>query len=151
LVEDNNLKISETQFKIAIVSSLPPSWDTFTRPYISVSKGDNLDPKLQATSQELIGVLKEESVRRLRRAEKHDKKDIVCQASTSKPLESRLRDADCCGQCGGHNHKTVDCRFLGQNKCGTCGRFGHKTEDCYSKKAKEKKRKNEGDKKVKGL
>jgi hypothetical protein len=64
LVDDDNFKIPEVQFKIAIVSSLPPSWDNFTRPYISIRKGDSSDPKLMATSQELIGVLKEEYVRR---------------------------------------------------------------------------------------
>lgn len=60
LVDDSSFKIPEVQFKIAIVSSLPPSWDNFTRPYISIRKGDSTDPKLLATSQELFGVLKEE-------------------------------------------------------------------------------------------
>ena len=64
LVDDNSFKIPEVQFKIAIMSSLPPSWDNFTWPYISIRKGDSSDPKLAATSQELIGVLKEEYVRR---------------------------------------------------------------------------------------
>ena len=62
LVDDDSFKIPEVQFKIAIMSSLPPSWDNFTRPYISIRKGDSSDPKLMATSQELIGVLKEEYV-----------------------------------------------------------------------------------------
>ncbi|KIL57928.1 hypothetical protein M378DRAFT_15927 [Amanita muscaria Koide BX008] len=40
-----------------------PSWDTFACPYISIHKGANAsNPKLHATSQELIGVLKEEYV-----------------------------------------------------------------------------------------
>ena len=64
LVDDNNFKIPEVQFKIAIVSSLSPSWDNFTQPYISIRKEDSSDPKLMATSQELIRVLKEEYVRR---------------------------------------------------------------------------------------
>jgi hypothetical protein len=62
LVDDSNFKILEVQFKIAIISFLPPSWDSFMRPYISIQKGDNSDPKIHATSQELIGVLKEENV-----------------------------------------------------------------------------------------
>ena len=62
LVDDDSFKIPEVQFKIAIVSSLPPSWENFTRPYISIRKGDSSDLKLMATSQELIGVLKEEYV-----------------------------------------------------------------------------------------
>ena len=63
LVDDDNFKIPEVQFKIAIVSSLPTSWDNFTQSYISIGKGDSSDPKLKVTSQELIGVLKEEYVR----------------------------------------------------------------------------------------
>ena len=35
------------------------------QPYISVQKGNMADPKTNATSQELIGVLKEENVRQL--------------------------------------------------------------------------------------
>jgi len=62
LVDDNNFKIPEVQFKITIISSLLPSWDNFMRPYISIQKGDNADPKVHATSQELIRVLKEEYV-----------------------------------------------------------------------------------------
>ena len=63
LVNDINFRIPEVQFKIAIISSLPTSWDNFTWLYISIQKGDNSDPKIHATSQELIGVLKEEYVR----------------------------------------------------------------------------------------
>lgn len=62
LVDDDHFKIPEVQFKIAIISSLPPSWDNFTWPYISIAMGNSADLKLQATFQELIGVLKEESV-----------------------------------------------------------------------------------------
>ena len=62
LVEDSSFKISEIQFKITIISSLPPSWDTFTSPYESVHKGDSTDPKLLVTSQELIRIPKEECI-----------------------------------------------------------------------------------------
>ena len=144
LVDDSNFKIPEVQFKIAIISSLPPSWDSFTRPYISIQKGDNSDPKIHATSQELIGVLKEENVRRLRRSGQLEKQETVHQTHAPKPsLSSRILDAERCGQCGLRNHKTKDCRFLGQPKCGICEKFGHKTEDCYSKKARELKHKRE--------
>jgi len=100
LVDDNNFKIPEVQFKIAIISSLPPSWDNFTRPYISIQKGDNIDPKVHATSQELIGVLKEENVRRLRRSGKLEHPATVHQTFAPKPsLASRLMDTERCGQC----------------------------------------------------
>jgi hypothetical protein len=144
LVDDENFKIQEVQFKIAIVSSLPPSWDNFTRPYISIRKGDSTDLKLMATSQELIGVLKEEYVRRQRRAGKAQKDELTHQATTTKPsLLGRMNDNARCGHCGLRNHETKNCKFLGQPKCGICDRFGHKTEECYSRKAKDLKRKRE--------
>jgi hypothetical protein len=140
LVDDSNFRIPEVQFKIAIISSLPTSWDSFTRPYISVQKGDTADPKTNATSQELIGVLKEENVRRLRRSGQLEKQETVHQACAPKPsLSSRIEDR--CSHCGSRNHKTNDCWFRGQPKCGICERFGHRTEDCYSKKVKGIKRK----------
>ena len=144
LVDDVNFKIPEVQFKIAIVSSLPPSWDNFVRPYISIRKGDSTDPKLMATSQELIGVLKEEYVRRQRRAGKLQRDEVTHQLSTGKPsLLGRMNNADRCPHCRLRNHKTEECKFLGQSKCGICNRFGHMTSDCYSRKAKDLKRKRE--------
>ena len=96
-------------------------------------------------------MLKEEYVRRQRRAGKHE----VHQTSLSQQtLKSRIKDAERCGQCGYRNHKTDECKYLGQNRCGTCNRFGHRTEDCFSKKAKALRRKgkfgdNKNDKKDK--
>ena len=66
-MDDINFKIPEMQFKMTITSSLPDSWDPFTRPYINLlDKGDNVDPKLKVSSQELIGIIKEEYVHRQR-------------------------------------------------------------------------------------
>ena len=157
LVDDDNFKIPEVQFKIAIISSLPPSWDNFTQPYISIQKGDTTDPKVHTTSQELIGVLKKEYAWHLWQAGKSIKQETVHQLATynkQKPsLTSRLADTNCgdqhlvdadrCSQCNMWSHKTTNCRFLGQSKCGFCNRFSHKTEDCYSKKAKDLKQKYE--------
>ena len=145
LVDDESFKIPEVQFKIAIVSSLPPSWDNFTHLYISIRKGDSSDPKPMATSQELIGVLKEEYVRRQRRAGKQSKDEVIHQTSSGKSsLLGRMNtNAERCGHCGYRNHETKDCKFLGQSKCGICNRFGHETEDCYSRKAKNLKQKRE--------
>jgi hypothetical protein len=107
LVDDDNFKIPEVQFKIAIVSSLPPSWDNFTRPYISIRKGDSTDPKLMATSQELIGVLKEEYKRRAGKAQKDE---LIHQTVPNKPaLLGRMSDSARCDHCGYRNHETKDC------------------------------------------
>ena len=136
LVNDSNFRIPKVQFKIAIIFSLPTSWGL----YISVQKGDTTDPKTNSTSQELIGVLKEENVQRLQRSGQLEKQETVHQACAPKPsLSSHIED--CYNHCGSRNHKTNDCWFCSQPKCGICERFGHKTEDCYSKKAKGIKRK----------
>ena len=73
-----------------------------------------------ATSQELIGVLKEEYVRCQRHAGKLQKDKAVHQANTSsKPsILGQMKNADKCGHCGLHNHEAKDCKFLGQSKCG---------------------------------
>src|ERR1700678_1646267 len=153
LVDDENFKIPEVQFKIAIVSSLPPSWDTFTRPYISIRKGDSDDPKLKVTSQELIGVIKEEYTRRKQRAGKLSKEETTQQmTSGGKPslLGRMSTNSDPCSTCGLNNHVTNNCKWKGQDKCGICHRFGHATEECYSRKAKALKRKREEKGKGKG-
>jgi len=53
--------------------------------YISIRKGDSSDPKLMVTSQELIGVLKEEYMQQQRRTEKFLKDEGIHQAITGKP------------------------------------------------------------------
>ena len=45
LVDDPNFRIPEVQFKIAIISSLPTSWDNFIGQYLSTRKDDPNDPK----------------------------------------------------------------------------------------------------------
>ena len=60
MVQDNTFKLLEMLFKIAIITSLPVSWDNFTRAYISIEKEDSTVPRHHATSQEIIGTLKEE-------------------------------------------------------------------------------------------
>ena len=99
LVDDDNFKILEVQFKIAIISSLPPSWDNFMQPYTSIQKGDTADPKVHVTSKELIAVLKEEYVWHLRWAGKFIKQETVHQVATynkqKHSLASRLANANC--------------------------------------------------------
>ena len=149
LVDDPDFKIPETQFKIAIVSSLPESWDNFTRPYISMSTNKENGATAittKITSQELIGVImiKEEYTRRQRRAGKSPKEETNQTAFGKPSLLGRLtKNTERCGHCGYRNHKTEECKFLGQSKCGICDQFGHPTKECYSRKAKELKRKRE--------
>ena len=155
LCDDDHFKIPEAQFKIAIISSLPRSWDNFTRPYVTNQKRNNGDPKIHATSQELIGVIKEEYSRRLRRDGKSHKQDLIHQINYSgKPkasLSSRISEPEVCRKCGKIGHKISDCR-QNQIKCTICECLGHEAKDCYSRKAKDLKRKREekNDKNKKG-
>jgi hypothetical protein len=62
LVANEDLQISDTLFKVIISLSLPPSWDVFMEPYIG---GIQTAPKKKLQSpQQLIGILKEEYLRR---------------------------------------------------------------------------------------
>ena len=58
---DKNYCISETLFKGLIASSLPPSWDQFTNPYVvGQLDEETMDPKKLITSQEFIGLICQE-------------------------------------------------------------------------------------------
>ena len=62
-IADEDFKLSNKLFKVTISSSLPASWDTFTEPYVGGRAGAiNKDPNNRITSQELIGLLKEEYI-----------------------------------------------------------------------------------------
>src|ERR1700761_2965689 len=70
---DDDFKISDLLFKIIISSSLPMVWDAFTEPYVGGRKGvADRDPKKMMTSQQFIGILKDEYQRRVSRAQQAD-------------------------------------------------------------------------------
>jgi len=53
VLDDTDFCISNIQFKMIIASSLPPSWDTFTEPYVGRRIGATKnDPKKLTSSQE---------------------------------------------------------------------------------------------------
>lgn len=57
----------DTAFKIIIAISLPPSWYTFIEPYLPFNIGvGGTDPRKRIRSQEFIGILNEEYLRRKR-------------------------------------------------------------------------------------
>ena len=61
VLDDTDFCIIDIQFKTIIASSLPSSWDTFTKPYIECCIGaTENNPKKLASSQEFIRILKEE-------------------------------------------------------------------------------------------
>jgi hypothetical protein len=80
-MDDNDFKISNIFFKVILLSSLPESWDTFTEPYVGIHKGvDKNNPKKTISSQEFIGILKEEY--------------IQCQECSRKTLEESTSQAN---------------------------------------------------------
>jgi hypothetical protein len=63
-IQDDNFTISDARFKGIVISSLLPSWDTFTQQYIGMHAAYNKqDPKKLLTSHEIIGIIKEEYLR----------------------------------------------------------------------------------------
>jgi hypothetical protein len=61
-----NFNVPDTQFKTIIASSLPPSWDIFTDPYVGSQPGTRaeVDTRGSVQTQEFIGIIKEEYLRR---------------------------------------------------------------------------------------
>jgi hypothetical protein len=61
LMSNDDFKLPDLYFKIIISSSLPSSWDVFTESYVGGQKGQvERDPKKLMSSQEFIGIIKEE-------------------------------------------------------------------------------------------
>ena len=64
-IADDDFKFSNSMFKVIISSSLPPTWDAFMEPYVGGQIGTTDDNrKRNITSQRLIGLIKEEYIRR---------------------------------------------------------------------------------------
>jgi hypothetical protein len=133
-LDAEDFTVTDVQFKAIVSSSLPSSWDPITDPYVGRRKGETVtDPKKKASSQEMMGAIKEE----YRRRQARDEESSIPHAFYSQPknrsrpsLNARIGDkvvTKKCGTCGYTNHKTEDCR---RRKCSICG-LGHKTEDCY--------------------
>ncbi len=165
VLDDEDFRITDIQFKTIIASLLPQSWDAFTEPYVGCHKGTiETDPKKLASSQEFIGIIKEESIRQKVRI-MNKVKPATPQAYYVQPpnqshsLAERIRDptkaanvysSQFCRNCRQNNHITDNCRWLGKLKCDKCGWFGHVGADCRQEPQK-RKASNEGGGKPKGL
>ena len=136
ILDDEDFRITDIQFKTIISSSLPSSWDTFTEPYVGRRIGTiETDPKKLTSSQQFIGILKEEYLKRKDR-------NLTSSATTStytlntniRPLadriQSKISSGMRCRNCNMTNHVTDDCKWLGQPKCEKCGWFGHIGLNC---------------------
>ena len=62
MLDNGNFFIPDTQFKALLASSLLPSWDIFTDPYVASRSGltANINAKETVPTQEFIGIWKEE-------------------------------------------------------------------------------------------
>ena len=149
LMDDDDFRISNIFFKVILSSSLPESWDTFTEPYVGIRKGvDKNDPKKTISSQEFIGILKEEYICCQGRSGK-TLKESTSQANVSRrDLAQRLSDDLYCTHCHLHNHTVANCRNIGKEPCSICHKYGHDATKCRLNKRK-RDNKDTGDKKGK--
>jgi hypothetical protein len=64
ILDDADFRITDIQFKMIVASSLLSSWDIFTEPYVGCCIGTaEKDSKKLTSSQEFIGILKEEYIK----------------------------------------------------------------------------------------
>jgi hypothetical protein len=129
-----------------IASSLPPSWDTFTEPYVRRHVGlVEIDPK----KLQFIGILKEEYMKHKEWIDDGQKAYYVSSTSNNgnngkngnRPLANCMQGKDTgmlCRNCGHNTHTTDNCWWLGQPKCEKCGWFGHVDADCHRQSSKRK-------------
>jgi hypothetical protein len=148
IIDDSDFRVTDIQFKTIIASSLPPSWDTFTEPYVGRRVGIvEVDPKKLSSSQQFIGILKEEYIKRKERTDNGQKTYHVGSTNNGKgkngsqPLMHRIQDKGTgmlCRNCGHNTHTTDNCRWLGQPKCNKCNWFGHVGAECRRQSSKRK-------------
>jgi hypothetical protein len=126
ILDDTDFCITDTQFKTIITSSLPASWDTFMEPYVGryVSIAEQ-DPKKLSSSQEFIGILKEEYTKwkdHVNDAQQSYYNNLTNNTNTNKkrPQGQRKATGMMCRNCNHENHITDNCKWLGQLKCDKC-------------------------------
>ncbi|KIJ42164.1 hypothetical protein M422DRAFT_81072, partial [Sphaerobolus stellatus SS14] len=100
-------KVSDEDFAMILLTSLPETWDQYTLSYLG-SKGN----ALTLSSHELIGILLEEDRRRRSRSEEHSA-GTAMQSNNRKFKNSRSEKSD--------------------KECFNCGKTGHVKKDCWSK------------------
>ncbi len=142
VLDDADFRITDIQFKTIIASSLPSSWDVFTEPYVRRQVGVvEKDPKKLTSSQEFIGILKEEYMKRNdRNGNAHQvyhmnakgnnnfgnhKNRTLARAQGQNKSTGML-----CRNCKLTSHSTDDCKWLGKPLCDKCNWFGHVAANC---------------------
>jgi len=153
VLEDADFRITDIQFKTIIASSLPQSWDAFTEPYVGRRVGvAEQDPKKLASSQEFIGILKEEFMKRKERNgnvqqtyfTNSNNKSKRNKDSKSQGHGQRKPTGMLCRNCKHDSHITDDCKWLGQPQCNKCDWFGHTGADCRRQPKRKREAEREG-------
>ena len=145
MLDNKNFFIPDTQFKALLASSLPPSWDTFTDPYVASqsSLAATINAKETVPTQESIGILKEEYLcckSHSETAAHHfykstsqthfpNKQHLINRFTASSSRSNNATNVHC-HNCNLLGHQTNDCKWLGQIKCCECGWFGHMGKNC---------------------
>ena len=126
LMADDDFKVSDNQFKVLISSSLPSTWDTFMEAYVGRRRDvPETDPKKLMSSQQFIGIIKEEAIRRdTRRTESSQTHQCV---SSSEQGTSKSKY---CVICKRNNHNTSECRNKDKKPCDICSKF-HGGKECW--------------------
>jgi Zinc knuckle len=139
MLNNRNFNVPDMQFKTIIASSLPPSWDIFTDPYMGSQPGTRaeVDTRGSVQTQEFIGIIKEEYLQRKTRADTTIQHHSYQSSQSKQSLANQLKEPGNsslrCRNCNLIGHLTDDCKWLGQIKCRECGWFGHMAKDCRRK------------------
>ena len=143
VLNNADFHIMDIQFKTIITSSLPSSWDVFTKPYVGRWVGvAEKDPKKLTSSQEFIGILKEEYMKRKdRNGNTQQVYHMNTKAKNNFGNQKNYTLGACaqgqnkttgmlCCNCKLTSHVTDDYKWLGQPLCDECNWFGHVGADC---------------------
>jgi len=128
-------EISDEEFKLVLIMSLPPSWDSYMAAYFGALPKNKKGSDVGISSAELTSLLIDE----YRRRPKQTGQEFMYKTQYTRPNKKRkispnnTASKKKCEICGRTNHTTAQCRFKGKPKCGKCGRFGHETEKHWDK------------------
>jgi len=128
-------KIDELTFKFALSHSLPLSWDSFTEKFVNSDAFNEEDSSKAMSSQQFIGLIKEEYLRCKDRQTTHDALNAQTKRGGKRGNNNNRNRENgnlFCKYCKRTNHKTDDCRLLQGDRCTNCDKLGHKAADCWS-------------------
>ena len=137
-------QISDEEFKLVLVMSLPPLCDHFVASYQGMHVRPDKEGEYGITSQELISVLIDKYQCHLNMATKDKDQSFYAQPTGSFKKRKVSKNTDTmtanksmkkkCNICGRENHTMENCRYKRKPKCSKCGKFGHQTKKSWGDK-----------------